>query len=158
MNRPVRGTARRGLPTTNQWSSGRQLARTGTKTEDHRVSNSQDWRARRWDDTHQRIYDTALGLFQGHGFEQVSVGQIAGAAGVSVPTFYAHYPSKEHLVMQVPSAHEFATTRSRAGGSSRRRRPSGPGPRSSSAPAAVWWPTRSPPGPAWRCGPRTRSW
>jgi AcrR family transcriptional regulator len=87
----------------------RQLAGSETATEDHAVSNSQDWRARRWDATHQRIYDTALRLFQEHGFEQVSVGQIAGGAGVSVPTFYAHYPSKEHLVMQVPSAHGFAT-------------------------------------------------
>ena len=102
-------------------------------------------------------------LFQEHGFEQVSVGQIAAGAGVSVPTFYAHFPSKEHLVMQLPTARRAATallagqpagpaggrrgsggrhpvwigqwTRGvprgrarRGGGSSRRRRPSGPGP------------------------------
>jgi AcrR family transcriptional regulator len=72
------------------------------------VSESQDWRTRRWEDTHQRIYATALRLLQEHGFDQVSVGQIAGGAGVSVPTFYAHYQSKEHLVMQLPTAHEFA--------------------------------------------------
>jgi AcrR family transcriptional regulator len=72
------------------------------------VSNSQDWRARKWQDTHQRIYATALRLFEEHGFEPVSVGQIASGAGVSVPTFYAHFPSKEHIVMQLPSAHEFA--------------------------------------------------
>lgn len=70
------------------------------------MSDSQDWRARRWEETHQRIYDTAMGLFQDKGFEQVSVAQIAGGAGVSVPTFYAHYPSKEHLVMQLPTAEE----------------------------------------------------
>jgi AcrR family transcriptional regulator len=68
------------------------------------VSETQDWRARRWEETHRRIYDTAIRLFQEHGFEQVNVGQIASGAGVSVPTFYAHYQSKEHLVMQVPSA------------------------------------------------------
>ena len=72
------------------------------------MSDSQDWRARKWEDTHRRIYDTALRLFQEHGFEQVSVGQIAAGAGVSVPTFYAHYPSKEHIVMQLPTAHDFA--------------------------------------------------
>ena len=33
------------------------------------MSNSQDWRARKRDDTHRRIYDTALRLFQEHGFE-----------------------------------------------------------------------------------------
>jgi len=70
------------------------------------VSDTGDWRSRRWDATHQRIYEVALTLFQDHGFEQVSVGQIAKAAGVSVPTFYAHYPSKEHLVMQLPTAQE----------------------------------------------------
>ena len=72
------------------------------------MSDTGDWRSRRWDATHQRIYEIALTLFQDHGFEQVSVGQIAKAAGVSVPTFYAHYPSKEHLVMQLPTAHDFA--------------------------------------------------
>lgn len=70
------------------------------------MSEAQDWRTRRWEDTHQRIYDTALRLFQEQGFEQVSVGQIASGAGISVPTFYAHYPSKEHLVMQLPTAEE----------------------------------------------------
>jgi AcrR family transcriptional regulator len=70
------------------------------------VSDSQDWRARRWEATHQRIYATAMELFQEHGFEQVSVGQIAAGASVSVPTFYAHYPSKEHVVMQLPTAEE----------------------------------------------------
>jgi AcrR family transcriptional regulator len=70
------------------------------------VSEGQDWRARRWADTHQRIYDTAIRLFQEQGFDRVSVQQIATGAGVSVPTFYAHYPSKEHLVMQLPTAEQ----------------------------------------------------
>ena len=70
------------------------------------MSDTQDWRARRWGETHQRIYDTAMQLFQEQGFDQVSVGQIASGAGVSVPTFYAHYQSKEHLVMQLPTAEE----------------------------------------------------
>jgi len=70
------------------------------------VSGTRDWRAHRWDETHQRIYDTAIRLFQEHGFEQVSVGQIAREAGVTGPTFYAHFQSKEHLVMQLPTAEE----------------------------------------------------
>jgi AcrR family transcriptional regulator len=70
------------------------------------VSETQDWRARRWEETHQRIYSTAIRLFEENGFEQVNVGQIAAGAGVSVPTFYAHFPSKEHLVMQLPTAEE----------------------------------------------------
>jgi AcrR family transcriptional regulator len=72
------------------------------------VSESGDWRSRRWEATHQRIYDVALQLFQEHGFEQVNVGQIARGADVSVPTFYAHYPSKDHLVMQLPTAEDVA--------------------------------------------------
>jgi AcrR family transcriptional regulator len=75
-------------------------------TEDPGVSETQDWRARRWAETHKRIYDAALRLFQEHGFDNVNVGQIVAAAGISVPTFYAHYQSKEHLIMQVPTAAE----------------------------------------------------
>ena len=67
-----------------------------------------DWRSRRWDATHQRIYDAAMGLFAELGFERVNVGQIAGGAGVSVPTFYAHYPSKEHIVMQLPTTEQMS--------------------------------------------------
>ena len=70
------------------------------------MTDSPDWRSRRWAATHQRIYDVALELFQEHGFERVSVGQIASTAGVSVPTFYAHYPSKEHVLMQLPTPEE----------------------------------------------------
>ena len=72
------------------------------------MSGTQDWRARRWQETHERIYATAMRLFQEQGFEQVSVGQIAAAASVSVPTFYAHFQSKEHIVMHLPTAHDFA--------------------------------------------------
>ena len=67
-----------------------------------------DWRSRRWDATHQRIYAAAMGLFTGQAFERVNVGQIAAGAGVSVPTFYAHYPSKEHIVMQLPTQEQMS--------------------------------------------------
>ncbi len=70
------------------------------------MSESGDWRSRRWEATHQKIYDAAMRLFLDNGFDQTSVAQIAAGAGVSVPTFYAHYPSKEHLVMQLPTAEE----------------------------------------------------
>jgi AcrR family transcriptional regulator len=72
------------------------------------VTETPDWRARRWAATHQRIYEAALGLFQEQGFDAVHIGQIAREAGVSVPTFYAHFPSKEHVVMHLPSAEDFA--------------------------------------------------
>ncbi|MBN1094435.1 TetR/AcrR family transcriptional regulator [Blastococcus sp. TML/M2B] len=70
------------------------------------MTGTEDWRVRRWAATHRRIFTAALALFEDFGFEQVSVGQIATAASVSVPTFYAHYPSKEHLIMALPTAEQ----------------------------------------------------
>jgi AcrR family transcriptional regulator len=72
------------------------------------VTEQPDWRRRRWEATHERIYDAALRLFQERGFDRVNVGQIAGAAEVSVPTFYAHYSSKEHVLMLLPAREDIA--------------------------------------------------
>ena len=72
------------------------------------VDDSGDWRSRKWAATHRRIFDHAMRLFQEEGFDRVNVGQLAAAAEVSVPTFYAHFPSKEHVVMQLPSPEQIA--------------------------------------------------
>ncbi|NEK84853.1 TetR family transcriptional regulator [Blastococcus saxobsidens] len=72
------------------------------------MTEGPDGRTRRWETTHRRIVVAALALFQEHGFDEVNVARIAAAAGVSVPTFYAHYPSKEHVIMQLPTAEETA--------------------------------------------------
>jgi AcrR family transcriptional regulator len=56
--------------------------------------------------THQRLFDEAMRLFRERGFDAVSVGEIARAAGVSVPTFYAHYDSKDHLILALPTPEE----------------------------------------------------
>jgi AcrR family transcriptional regulator len=53
--------------------------------------------------THDRIFDEAMRLFRERGFDAVAVGDIAAAAGVSVPTFYAHYESKDHLILALPT-------------------------------------------------------
>jgi AcrR family transcriptional regulator len=63
---------------------------------------AQDHRARQYASTHQRIYDTAMELFRESGYEDVPISRLAGAAGVSVQTFYAHYPSKDDLIMAPP--------------------------------------------------------
>jgi AcrR family transcriptional regulator len=73
------------------------------------VTSTQDWRARKRDATHTRLYETAMQLFGERGYDVVSVGEIAAAAGVSVPTFYAHYASKEHIVMPIPDQTEIDT-------------------------------------------------
>jgi len=48
--------------------------------------------------TRQALADAALELFLEHGFEQVSVRDIAEKADVSTTTLFAHFPSKEALV------------------------------------------------------------
>ncbi|WP_431681946.1 TetR/AcrR family transcriptional regulator [Kitasatospora sp. KL5] len=49
--------------------------------------------------TRQAIADTAIGLFLAHGFDGVSVLEIAAAAEVSKPTLFRYFPSKEELVL-----------------------------------------------------------
>jgi AcrR family transcriptional regulator len=46
----------------------------------------------------QHISDVATDLFVRHGFDAVSVSQIAEAADVARPTVFAHFPRKEDLV------------------------------------------------------------
>lgn len=70
------------------------------------MPTTQDWRARKREETHQRIYETAMRLFLDRGYDEVSVGEIAAASGVSVPTFYAHFPRKEEIVMPIPAQEE----------------------------------------------------
>ncbi|SDP25042.1 transcriptional regulator, TetR family [Klenkia soli] len=60
---------------------------------------ARDWRAQKRDATRRRLSDAAFALFDERGYEVVSVGDIAHAAGVSVPTFYAYFRTKEHVVL-----------------------------------------------------------
>ncbi|WP_029430663.1 TetR/AcrR family transcriptional regulator [Blastococcus sp. URHD0036] len=63
---------------------------------------SEDPRSRRRAATHRRLYEVAMELFLERGYDAVNVGDIASAAGVSVPTFYAHFANKEHVVLPLP--------------------------------------------------------
>jgi AcrR family transcriptional regulator len=58
--------------------------------------------------TGERIYTAAMELYRRHGFDNVTVNMIAEAAGVSVPTFYAHYSSREIMLMPLPEREEIA--------------------------------------------------
>src|SRR5215813_14232362 len=60
-------------------------------------------RARKKARTHDAIADAAISLFLTHGFDQVSVTDIAAAAEVSKPTLFRYFPTKEDLVV-----HRFA--------------------------------------------------
>lgn len=52
--------------------------------------------------THDRLQEAALRLFEEHGYDNVTVEQIASAAGVSHMTFFRHFPTKESVVVSDP--------------------------------------------------------
>jgi AcrR family transcriptional regulator len=60
-------------------------------------------RARKKARTHDAIADAAISLFLAHGFDRVSVTDIAAAAEVSKPTLFRYFATKEDLVL-----HRFA--------------------------------------------------
>lgn len=65
------------------------------------MKNKLTSRARQADATRKRIYNTAIRLFKQHGYDQVSVSQIAKAANVGIGTFYHYYESKIELFMKI---------------------------------------------------------
>ena len=54
-------------------------------------------RAMQAQETKQKIYRCGTELFRKHGYQNVSVEQIAQAAGVGIGTLYHYYPSKADL-------------------------------------------------------------
>ncbi|WP_214413029.1 TetR/AcrR family transcriptional regulator [Sphaerisporangium fuscum] len=72
--------------------------------------------------THLAISEAAIALFLEHGFDQVSVTQVAEAAEVSRRTLFAYFPTKEDLVVHRFADHEGEAARVVRG------RPPGTGP------------------------------
>jgi AcrR family transcriptional regulator len=68
-----------------------------------RVTEQTGLRARKKARTHDTIADAAISLFLAHGFDQVSVTDIAAVAEVSKPTLFRYFATKEDLVL-----HRFA--------------------------------------------------
>ena len=56
-------------------------------------------RARKKAETRERIADTAAALFSEHGYDAVSMADVARVADVSVQTAYNYFPSKHELVL-----------------------------------------------------------
>ena len=54
--------------------------------------------------TREKIVEAASDLFYRQGYQATVVNQIVEQAGVSKPTFYAHFPSKEELCLSYLSA------------------------------------------------------
>ncbi|BCL16498.1 TetR family transcriptional regulator [Micromonospora sagamiensis] len=68
-------------------------------------------RARKKARTHDAIADAAISLFLAHGFDQVSVNDIAATAEVSKPTLFRYFPTKEDLVLHRFADHKGETAR-----------------------------------------------
>lgn len=71
--------------------------------------------------TARMLWGTAIGLFVEHGFDHVTVAQIAAAANVSTMTVFNYFPTKEDLVMRPIQEHvgdAARTVRERAPGES----------------------------------------
>jgi AcrR family transcriptional regulator len=56
----------------------------------------------RAEQTRQRLQEKALALIAERGFDDVTVEQIASAAGVSHMTFFRHFPTKESVIISDP--------------------------------------------------------
>lgn len=67
------------------------------------MSEPRGLRARKKERTRDAIADAAVSLFLEHGFDRVSVNEIAAAAEISKPTLFRYFPTKEDLVL-----HRFA--------------------------------------------------
>ena len=64
----------------------------------HPERSKEGWRARKRQQTRQRIADAGLGLFLQHGFETTTLDAIAEAAGIARRTFFHYFDSKEALL------------------------------------------------------------
>ena len=51
--------------------------------------------------TRERIFAAALAEFRRSGCERANVAEIARAAGVSRPSFYAHFPTLDHVLFEL---------------------------------------------------------
>ena len=64
----------------------------------HPEHPKEGWRARKRQETRQRIADAGLRLFLEHGFETTTLDAIAEAAGIARRTFFHYFDSKEALL------------------------------------------------------------
>lgn len=75
------------------------------------VDGKSGLRERKKQRTREAISDAAITLFLEHGFNQVSVAQVAEAAEVSKRTLFAYFPTKEDLVVHRLADHETEAAR-----------------------------------------------
>jgi len=58
-------------------------------------------RERAGDRTRARLFEAAVAEFRRVGFDRASIARIASEAGVSRPSFYFHFPTKEHVLLEL---------------------------------------------------------
>jgi AcrR family transcriptional regulator len=58
-------------------------------------------RERQVESTRARLFEAAIAEFRRAGFDRASVARIAREAGVSRPSFYFHFPTKEHVLLEL---------------------------------------------------------
>jgi len=58
-------------------------------------------RERHVDSTRARLFEAAIAEFRRVGFARANVARIAREAGVSRPSFYFHFPTKEHVLLEL---------------------------------------------------------
>ncbi|MBM7439315.1 TetR/AcrR family transcriptional regulator [Streptomyces sp. HB132] len=68
-------------------------------------------RARKKERTRDAIGDAAVSLFLQHGFDRVSVNDVAAAAEISKPTLFRYFPTKEDLVLYRFADHQGESAR-----------------------------------------------
>ncbi len=61
----------------------------------------QSRREQQREETRERIFDAAIAEFLAEGFAKAQIPRIAAAAGVVRGTFYFHFPSKEHVLLEL---------------------------------------------------------
>jgi AcrR family transcriptional regulator len=58
-------------------------------------------RESRRDLTRRRLFDAAIEEFRSEGFDRASIARIAKRAGVSRASFYFHFPTKDHVLLEL---------------------------------------------------------
>ncbi|MEU9192922.1 TetR/AcrR family transcriptional regulator [Streptomyces hundungensis] len=80
------------------------------------MSSEMGLRERKRRQTFAAVSEAAIGLFLERGFDKVSVAEVAAAAGISKPTLFRYFPTKEDLVLHRFADHEDEAARVVAAG------------------------------------------
>lgn len=89
----------------NDWRVARVQSRAGTAggSGSQRKPTAADLQRR---ETRERIFGAAIEEFKRAGMAEADIGSIVAAAGVARGTFYFHFPSKEHVLLELERREE----------------------------------------------------